>query len=128
MQAFLLVFLGGGLGSFARYATTNWAITLWGPAFPYGTMLVNLVGCLLIGLVAGLPQAANSLSNPTRLLLVSGFLGGFTTFSSYEYESFMLTTKHAIAPALLNLMLSVVLGFLAVGLGYGITRYGLGFR
>jgi CrcB protein len=123
MNQFLLIFVGGGVGSFSRFLISTWVANQFGPAFPFGTLAVNLIGCLMIGLIAGLPLASASLSPATRLLLMTGFLGGLTTFSSYEYESFMLAADGAFGRALLNLSVSVVLGFLAVGLGYVVMRF-----
>lgn len=123
MDKFLLIFLGGGIGSFMRFLLSTWTVNQLGPMFPFGTLAVNLVGCFVVGLLAGLPLAVGSLTPATRLLLVTGFLGGFTTFSTYEYESFMLVTEGEMSRALLNLGISVVLGFLAVALGYFLTRF-----
>lgn len=123
MDKFLLIFVGGGVGSFSRFMFALWVTDKLGPAFPFGTLAVNLVGCFIIGLIAGLPQASAALSPASRLLLMTGFLGGLTTFSTYEYESFMLMTEGEFSRALLNLGLSVVLGFLAVGFGYVAVRF-----
>jgi CrcB protein len=123
MNQFLLIVVGGGIGSFCRFLLATWVADQLGPAFPFGTLAVNLLGCLIIGMIAGLPQASTTLSPATRLLLMTGFLGGLTTFSTYEYESFMLTTNGALDRALINLSISVVLGFLAVGLGYMVMRF-----
>jgi CrcB protein len=122
MDKFILVFVGGGIGSFLRFALSVWVLNRIGMGFPYGTLVVNLLGCFIIGLIAGLPSGGASLSPTTRLLLITGFLGGLTTFSTYEYESFLLVTEGAFAKALLNLGLSVLLGFLSVLIGYLLTR------
>lgn len=123
MKPFFLIFMGGGLGSFCRFYIASWAIDQLGPSFPFGTLIVNLLGSLIIGLIAGLPQASASLAPNTRLFLMTGILGGFTTFSSYEYESFMLTTDGEFGKAALNLILSMCLGFFMVGLGFIGMRY-----
>ncbi len=78
----LLVGLGGAAGSMLRYAVQRWANA---PAFPFGTLLINLVGCFLIGLFWGL-VIRNNVTQATGLLLMSGFCGGFTTFSAFTYE------------------------------------------
>jgi len=124
MRLFSIIFVFGGLGSYARYALSSWALNQWGLTFPYGTLLVNLLGCLLIGIIAGLPSSALSLSLPLRVALMTGFLGGLTTFSSYEYESFMLLLKGDSVKALLNLSVSVFFGLLCVFAGYWISRLG----
>lgn len=123
MNQFLLVFIGGGFGSYCRFLTSNWVNNQIGSAFPYGTLTVNLTGCLLIGLIAGLPDSTASIPAYVRLLFLTGFLGGFTTFSTYEFESFLLTQAGSYDKALLNLGLSMVLGLIAVGLGFTLTRY-----
>ena len=124
MRLFLLIFVGGGIGSYARFLLSTWATAQWSLEFPYGTLLVNMIGCLLIGIIAGLPSAANSLPLPLRLALITGFLGGLTTFSSYEYESFMLLLKGDALRACLNLTGSVVLGLGFLFLGYCLCRFG----
>lgn len=123
MNQFFLIFVGGGIGSFCRFWLATWVTNLYGPAFPWGTLAVNLIGCFFIGLIAGLPQASASLNPTTRLLLMTGLIGGFTTFSTYEYESFLLTTNGEFERALINLTMSAVLGFLTVGLGYITMRF-----
>lgn len=123
MNQFFLIFVGGGIGSFCRFWLANWTTGGLGPTFPFGTLTVNLVGCFLIGLIAGLPQASASLPPQARLLLMTGFLGGLTTFSTYEYESFMLTTEGEFGRALINLAMSMILGFVAVGVGYILIRF-----
>jgi CrcB protein len=123
MRLFLLVFLGGGAGSYARFLLTTWMMAQWGSAFPYGTLLVNLIGCFIIGLIAGLPSAAASLPLSLRLAIMTGFLGGLTTFSTYEYESFMLLLKGDMLRATLNLTLSVFLGLGILFLGYCLSRF-----
>ena len=122
MNNFLLILAGGGLGSYLRYFVAQWAADRFGPAFPFGTLFVNLGGCFLIGLIAGLPLGAGSLTPRMRLLFMTGFLGGLTTFSSYEYESFMLAHDGALPRALLNLGGSVVAGFIAVVAGFLLMR------
>lgn len=117
MNRFFLVFIAGGLGSLFRFALTLWALARWGSAFPYGTLCVNVLGCFLIGLMAGLPLGMASLPPPLRVLLVTGFLGGFTTFSAYQYESFLLWSEGFPLKAFLNMGGSVVVGFLAVLFG-----------
>lgn len=127
MQTLLFLILGGSLGTLSRYYLSTWVADRLGTGFPFGTMTVNLIGCFVIGWVAGLPQGSASLSQNSRLLLVVGFLGGFTTFSSYAYESFMLLTQGFIGKAILNLLGSVCFGLLAVLLGYAFMRFGMLF-
>lgn len=86
MKQLLLVFIGGGLGSTARYGISKW---LNSPAanLPYGTLVANVIGSLLIGIILGYSFKNNLLSQQTTLLLATGFCGGFTTFSTFAYEN-----------------------------------------
>ena len=86
MKSFILVFLGGGLGSGLRYLV---AITMnqYSKVLPFGTFTVNMLGCLLIGLVLGYAQKENTLTSNQSLLLATGFCGGFTTFSAFASEN-----------------------------------------
>jgi CrcB protein len=118
MQNLLLVGGGGFLGSVARYFLSGWATQAsHASRFPLGTLLVNVTGCLLIGLVAGLAEHAHLLSAPTRLFLLTGFLGGFTTYSAFAYETYFLAREHLMSAALANVALQIVLGLGAVVLG-----------
>jgi CrcB protein len=84
------VFLGGGVGSVARYAMTIAAARLISPAFPFGTLIVNLVGCFLIGFVHSVAVVSARVSPEARLFLTTGVLGGFTTYSAFNYETLSL--------------------------------------
>lgn len=88
--SFLFVFLGGGVGSVLRYWIGKEFNTTSGAAFPTGTLLVNLTGSLLIGLFWGIAEKSNQLTSPIQLLLITGFCGGFTTFSAFSQESLLL--------------------------------------
>jgi CrcB protein len=111
----LLVGLGGGIGSMLRYlCQKNLNLN-----FPYGTMLVNILGCLLIGLLWGL--FTRHIDEQKRLLLVTGFCGGFTTFSSFTYEGVDMMMQQRWFSFVLYAGLSVVAGLLATYFGYKIT-------
>jgi fluoride exporter len=122
-NSFLWVFLGGGLGSCLRFFASKGAIFILGVEvaghFPWSTLCVNTLGCFLIGWLSGLPQG---LPTEARLLLVTGFLGGLTTFSAYELESFLLLQEGAWGRALMNLLGSLGIGLLAVWLGSALAR------
>lgn len=108
---FLLVFVGGGLGAMARYfVTVNLAGKLGN--FPLGTMAVNIFGSFLMGLVVGIIAGRSSLEN-MRLLLAVGFLGGFTTFSSFSAETLALIQGGQMFSAAANILVSVVVGLAA---------------
>lgn len=122
MRNLLLVGTGGFFGSVTRYYLTGWATQLSGASrFPVGTLVVNVSGCLLIGLLAGLAEHANLLSAPTRLFLLTGFLGGFTTYSAFAYETYFLGREHMALAALGSVALQLLLGLGAVMLGSGIA-------
>jgi CrcB protein len=119
MRNFLLVGGGGFLGSVARYLLSGLVLQASGAArFPFGTFLVNAVGCLAIGVVAGLAEKASVFHPATRMFLMTGFLGGFTTFSAFAYETFFLAREHAWVGAATNVVGQVVVGLLAVVAGY----------
>ena len=86
----LLVGLGGGAGSILRYLCQKWINDSYHDNFPLATFLVNISGCLLIGILYALGEKGNLLSPQTRLLLVTGFCGGFTTFSTFAFENMSL--------------------------------------
>jgi fluoride exporter len=118
MRNLLLVGGGGFLGSVARYYLGGWATQMsHASRFPVGTLVVNVTGCLLIGLLAGLAEHAHLLSPPTRLFLLTGFLGGFTTYSAFAYETYFLGREHLALAAVANVALQLTLGLGAVLLG-----------
>jgi CrcB protein len=101
MSRVVYVFLGGGAGSVARYLTTIAAARLISPAFPFGTLIVNLVGCFLVGFVHTVAIVSARLSIDTRLFLTAGVLGGLTTYSAFNYETLSLLDQgHARSAAL----------------------------
>ena len=93
MSRFLLICFGGALGTGARYLVTGWAPRLFGISFPWGTMICNLAGSFVMGLVMTIALSSNAFSPTTRLLLSTGVLGGFTTYSSFNYESLSLVQE-----------------------------------
>lgn len=111
------VFVGAGLGGVSRYWVGAWASGRFGPGFPWGTLVVNVLGSLAIGLVLGV-LLHNTADVQWRLLLAVGFLGGFTTFSAFAYETLMLAQERSNSFALANILLSVggSLVFCALGL------------
>jgi CrcB protein len=123
MKAILLVALGGAAGSVARYKVSGWMLhqTMdW--RFPAGTFTVNVAGCLLAGLLAGLAEKHELLSADARLLLFTGLLGGFTTFSAFGLETMYLLRKGELLVAGANVALSVAAGLLALWIGLGAAR------
>lgn len=122
MMNYIVVFAGGGIGSVARYMVATWIGQRWGRSFPFGTFVVNVSGSFLIGLLMTL-MAERFLENPEwRLLIVVGGLGGYTTFSTFEYETGKLMADGELIYAALNIVLSVIAGFAALKLGEVIAR------
>lgn len=125
MIKLLWVGLGGFLGSVGRYAMSDWVHRLLRePWFPYGTLAVNVIGCFLIGLLSGLAEGRHLFSPETRLFLLTGMLGGFTTFSTFGYETFSFARDGQMGYSLGNVLLNVTIGFAAVGLGHYFARLG----
>ena len=124
MLNLLLVGSGGFLGSVLRYLVGLGAQHLPVQApFLYGTLAVNVLGCLLIGFLGGLAQYRDIFNPSIRLFLFTGFLGGFTTFSAFGYDTFSLGRDIDLSIALLNVFLHIALGLSAVLLGFWISRW-----
>ena len=123
MVRILLVGLGGGLGAIIRYLVGEFVARRWsGLSFPVATMSVNILGCLLLGILVGVVEASDRISAETRVFLFIGLLGGFTTFSSFGAETFSLLTDGRTALAVLNVIVQVVVGVLAVWAGVVLAR------
>lgn len=123
LRELALVALGGGLGSAARYAVTGLAQRAAGAtAWPVGTLAVNVSGSLLIGVFAGLALGRSPPAEGLRLLLVTGVLGGYTTFSAFSLENLLLLRQGALAVAAGNAALQVVLGLVAAAAGFALAR------
>lgn len=118
----LLVGLGGGLGSILRYLCQKWIYNLYPHPFPWGTFMVNLGGCLVIGILFGISEKTSALSPEWRLLLTTGFCGGFTTFSTFAYENMMLLRSGDLTYFLLYTILSIVLGVAGVFGGVALVK------
>ena len=110
------VFLAGGLGSVARYAVGLSAIAAFGVGFPYGTLIVNLAGCFGLGMVVQL-AIAGAWHHDVRAALAAGFLGGFTTYSSFNQETLTMLTSGAPGAAALNVAITLTGGLAAGALG-----------
>jgi CrcB protein len=122
MKAIALVALGGALGSVARYKLSGWVLhhTIdW--RFPAGTFTVNVLGCLVAGVLAGLAEKHDLLSADARVLLFTGILGGFTTFSAFGLETLFLLKRGELAIAAANVVVSVAAGLFALWLGLGVA-------
>jgi CrcB protein len=115
MQAVLWVFLGGGLGSLARFGIAR-ALHFWGPDFPFATLIANVVSCILLGYLMG-QTLHGRMSQEGQWLLMTGFCGGFSTFSTFSGETYNLLTSGHYAYALLNMGGSLFLGLICIYLG-----------
>ena len=123
MLPILLVGAGGFLGSILRYVLSGWVHRILdNPWFPYGTLMVNVTGSLVIGFLAGLADSRSLFSSEARLFVFIGLLGGFTTFSSLTIETFSLARSAQLLAAAMNVSFQIFLGLLAVWLGNLLAR------
>lgn len=122
MLEVILVAVGGAIGSTARYLVSTWAATRYGAEFPYGTLIVNIVGCFIIGVFMTLATERLSISPYWRLFITVGFVGGMTTFSSFSYETIHLLQEADMLRAFYNIGLNILVGFSATWLGIGVAR------
>ena len=118
----LLVGLGGGAGSILRYLCQRWINATYMHSFPLATFLVNATGCLLIGMLYALAERSQVFTPQVRLLLVTGFCGGFTTFSTFAFENMSLIKSGDLFYFFLYAIGSIVVGLLAVYLGNFIIK------
>ncbi len=114
IKQILLVGLGGGIGSILRYLTSVWALKQFTYNFPLATFMVNIAGCLLIGILVGLSFRFQWIDQSMKLLLITGFCGGYTTFSTFSLENWGLLEMGNYGSLLLNVLGSFILGILAV--------------
>jgi CrcB protein len=124
MAATVLVFLGGGIGSALRHAVNLLCARLFGLNFPWGTFAVNLIGSFAIGWLAAYFafRAGAGFTQPARLFLITGVLGGFTTFSSFSLDFAMLFERGASVPAIFYVLGSVGISLIAIFLGLYVGR------
>ncbi len=116
-----LVFLGGGIGSVVRYVITKLSLA-WFGAYPYGTLMANLAGALIAGIVAVLVFERRMIQPPWNDLLLAGFLGGLTTFSAMVLDTHRLVQHGMISAAVFYLLLNVMLGLALFTIAHQITR------
>ena len=122
MIRYLLVVIGGGTGALARYVAASAIMTRFGGKFPLGTLVINVTGSFLIGFLMTILTERFKLDPNWRLLLVVGFLGGYTTFSSFEWETYSSVREGGLWTGMLNVVSSVMLGYVAVTLGSMLGR------
>ncbi len=120
---YLVVFIGGGLGSLTRYIAGTAIMAYYGGLFPLGTMIINITGSFIIGLLMTLLTERLHVDPIWRLALVVGFLGGYTTFSSFEYETYRAVRDGGQWFAVVNVVGSVALGYVAVWAGAALAGH-----
>ena len=123
MDKYLIVGLGGFLGACARYWVSGWAAEKWGASLPFGTLLINVTGSFLLGVFLAATSERLLIDPRWRLMLAVGFLGAFTTFSTYTYESMQLLLTGNGWSGIANLLSSNLLGLLASALGIALGRH-----
>ena len=121
MKQALMVFVGGGFGSVARYFLGRWLNNME-TAIPYGTMLSNVLGSFLVGFILGYLAKSTNISETQSLLLATGFCGGFTTFSTFAYENHVFLKNGDYMSFLPYTLGSLILGFVAVFLGLYLSK------
>lgn len=122
MQNMAMIAIGAALGANARHLVSQWAVRQWGVAFPYGTLIINVLGSLLIGVLMALFLERMPVREPVRLLLITGLLGGFTTFSAFSNELYGQIMMGNYLSAGLYVLGSVGGGLVAVMLGMSLVR------
>ena len=122
LKTILMVGSGGFLGSIARFLSTRYIQNIFLSSFPWGTFLVNISGCLFIGILYGIFERSTYISAEWRLFLTVGFCGGFTTFSSFASENIVLIRDGEFFYFLLYTSLSICLGFMATFFGNLLTK------
>lgn len=123
MLQYLWIGLGGFIGANARFLVQQWAANQWGTDFPYGTLLANVVGSFVIAFFLTLATGRFSIPPAARLFVAVGFLGGFTTFSSFAYETFQLAVQTDGWTAALNFFSNNILGLAGVLLGVLLAQW-----
>ena len=119
---YVLIMAGGALGALCRYGLQGWVQRFTDGSFPLGTLIVNVTGCFVIGVLNMLFSGPWPIRIDYRVGLVVGLLGGFTTFSAFGWETFALASEDQLAGALMNVVLSVSLGMAAVWFGYRVAE------
>ena len=123
MNRYLLISIGAVLGANARYLVGMWAVQRLGPGFPYGTLIVNVTGSFVLGFLLAALEGRLSLPSDLRFLVGVGFLGAYTTFSSFAVESLILQRDGSMGIAFLNILGNNALGLAAAFLGFLLARW-----
>jgi len=126
MTKFLWICLGGAIGTGARYLLSGWVLNVLGPSFPYGTLAVNVIGSFLIGLINYLGLQSEVISPSLRIFLTMGVMGGFTTYSSFNYETLQYLQEGIWFLGLLNILVMLLVCLVAGVLGFVMAKWVLG--
>ena len=126
MQLWIYLAIAGALGTTARHGLQQLASQLWGTDFPYGTLIVNVLGSLLLGFLLTWFMHTEILSKPLKLAITTGFLGAFTTFSTFSCDTLDLWIRGDYLSAMSNVLLNVILGLSAAGVGFGLANSWIG--
>ena len=121
-MGYLVVFLGGGIGAAMRHGMNLTVARMLGTAFPYGTLLINVTGSLIMGLVAGYFAFKGDASQHWRLFLTTGILGGYTTFSAFSLDAALLYERGEVGLAALYVVASVALSIFGLFAGFALVR------
>ena len=121
-MAYLIVFLGGGLGAAMRHGVNIASAWAFGTGFPYGTLLINITGSLLMGLVAAYFAFKGDASQHWRLFLTTGILGGYTTFSAFSLDAALLYERGEVSAAAIYVVASVALSIAGLFAGFALVR------
>lgn len=123
LKTLLYIALGGAIGSVLRYLTTVLVSKYWSSQFPLATFIANVLGCFLIGFLIGILEKNNVSNSHLKWFLMTGFCGGYTTFSAFGYENYSLFQSNNSMLAFTYIGLSVFVGIMAVGLGLFISKW-----
>jgi len=121
-KTILHIAIGGALGSVLRYLTTVFVNKYWSNNFPLATFIANILGCFLIGFLIGIVEKHNLANSNLKWLLITGFCGGYTTFSAFGYENYSLFQSNNSLLAFIYIGLSILIGLFAVWFGLFITK------
>lgn len=122
MNEYLIVALAGAVGALSRWGLGKFVHSLMGNGFPYGTLIVNILGCFLIGLIMHIGLTTSRISETTRIGLTVGFVGALTTFSSFSYETLILAEQGRWMGVCSNIVLNIILGLLATMAGLSLAK------
>ncbi len=122
IKAMIIAGCGGFVGTCGRYLIGRWCSEMFHGQFPLGTFLVNIIGCFLIGLFFGLLEKTDVMTSNENVLLITGFCGGFTTFSSFANDMWALGSKGQWSPVIIYLILSIIIGVMLVWAGRALIK------